>query len=304
MKLREQLRTERAALPWVKLDKAYVFDGPDGEMTFSDLFAGRSQLFIKHFMMRPGATDQCVGCSLSVDHFEGLLEHLENHDVAYAIVARAPIEEIEVVRRRMGWRFLWVSSHLSDFTTTSASHSPTNRSRRAACATTSKRLSAGEWGCTTSPARACSSRTRKVRFSIPTRPTAAAWSNFSGSTASSMPCRKGETSMVQHIDLATGRDPGTCTAKAARSSQTAAITPQTAAVQMAARRPAVPEDYPAPISNVSPLTRPIGGPAWLRCRLPPSQSARDMGFLPQVSFCRRAPALGRGMLGIETSSCV
>lgn len=114
-KLRDQLRTERAALPWVKLDKAYVFDGPDGEMTFSDLFAGRSQLFIKHFMMRPGATDQCVGCSLSVDHFEGLLEHLENHDVAYAIVARAPIEEIEVVRRRMGWRFLWVSSHRSDF---------------------------------------------------------------------------------------------------------------------------------------------------------------------------------------------
>jgi predicted dithiol-disulfide oxidoreductase (DUF899 family) len=114
-KFRDQLRAERARLPWVRIEKSYVFDGPRGPMTLSDLFAGRSQLFIKHFMMRPGATDQCVGCSLSVDHLEGLLEHLENHDVSYAIVARAPIEEIEVVRHRMGWRFLWVSSYRSDF---------------------------------------------------------------------------------------------------------------------------------------------------------------------------------------------
>ena len=66
-------------------------------------------------MMRPGARDQCVGCSLEVDHVEGLLEHLKNHDVSYVVVARAPIEEIEAVRRRMGWRFRWVSSYHSDF---------------------------------------------------------------------------------------------------------------------------------------------------------------------------------------------
>jgi predicted dithiol-disulfide oxidoreductase (DUF899 family) len=102
-------------LPWVKIEKEYVFDGPQGNLTLSELFGGRSQLFIKHFMMGPAAKQQCVGCSLEVDHVEGLLEHLENHDVSYVAVARAPIEEIEVVRKRMGWRFPWVSSYRSDF---------------------------------------------------------------------------------------------------------------------------------------------------------------------------------------------
>jgi hypothetical protein len=81
----------------------------------SDLFEGRSQLFIKHFMMGPGVQHQCVGCSLEVDHVKGLLEHLNNHDVTYAVLARAPIEKIEAVRKRMGWRFPWVSSYRSDF---------------------------------------------------------------------------------------------------------------------------------------------------------------------------------------------
>ena len=81
----------------------------------ADLFDGRSQLFIKHFMLAPGQTGQCVGCSFEVDHLEGILAHLENHDVSYAVVARAPIEEIEAIRKRMGWRFTWVSSYHSDF---------------------------------------------------------------------------------------------------------------------------------------------------------------------------------------------
>jgi predicted dithiol-disulfide oxidoreductase (DUF899 family) len=114
-RMRDQLSTEQRALPWVKVEKEYVFDGSSGKVTLDQLFGGRSQLFIKHFMMAPGATHQCVGCSLQVDHVEGLLEHLENHDVTYAVVARAPIEEIEVVRKRMGWRFTWVSSFDSDF---------------------------------------------------------------------------------------------------------------------------------------------------------------------------------------------
>jgi len=112
---RDQLSAEQRALPWVKIEKDYVFDGPSGKVTLAQLFVGRSQLFIKHFMMGPGATHQCVGCSLEVDHIEGILEHLENHDVSYVAVARAPIEEIEAVRKRMGWRLPWVSSYHSDF---------------------------------------------------------------------------------------------------------------------------------------------------------------------------------------------
>src|SRR2546425_10436498 len=114
-RLRDRLSTERRTLPWVRVEKHYVFDGPSGKVTLADLFDGRTQLFIKHFMMGPGQTGQCVGCSFEVDHIEGILPHLENHDVSYAVVARAPIEEIEAVRKRMGWRFRWVSSYHSDF---------------------------------------------------------------------------------------------------------------------------------------------------------------------------------------------
>ena len=114
-RLRDQLAAERRALPWVKIEKDYTFDGPEGEVTLAELFDGRSQLFIKHFMMAPGQQTQCVGCSLEVDHTEGILPHLENHDVTYVAVARAPIEEIEAVRKRMGWKFRWVSSYRSDF---------------------------------------------------------------------------------------------------------------------------------------------------------------------------------------------
>ena len=112
---RDLVCAERLRLPWVRIEKDYLFDGPDGRLTLSDLFQGRSQLYIKHFMMAPGAHHQCVGCSLEVDHMTDLLPHLENHDVSYVVVARAPIEEIEVVRKRMGWKFLWVSSFGSDF---------------------------------------------------------------------------------------------------------------------------------------------------------------------------------------------
>src|SRR5262249_8754367 len=112
---RDELSRQQRALPWVKVEKEYVFDAPQGKVTLAELFDGRSQLFIKHFMMAPGQPGQCVGCSLEVDHIEGILTHLENHDVAYAVVARAPIAEIEAMRQRMGWRFRWVSSYRSDF---------------------------------------------------------------------------------------------------------------------------------------------------------------------------------------------
>jgi predicted dithiol-disulfide oxidoreductase (DUF899 family) len=114
-RLRDALSKEQRSLPWVLVEKEYIFDGPSGSVSLSDLFDHRSQLFVKHFMMGPGAQHQCIGCSLEVDHVEGLLEHLNNHDVTYAVIARAPIEEIEVVRKRMGWRFPWVSSYHNDF---------------------------------------------------------------------------------------------------------------------------------------------------------------------------------------------
>jgi predicted dithiol-disulfide oxidoreductase (DUF899 family) len=114
-RLRDRLAAQRRALPWVKIDKEYIFDAPEGEVTLAELFDGRSQLFIKHFMMGPGQVTQCVGCSLEVDHIDGTLPHLENHDVSYVAVARAPIDEIEALRKRMGWRFRWVSSYHSEF---------------------------------------------------------------------------------------------------------------------------------------------------------------------------------------------
>src|SRR5919106_3102948 len=112
---RDEINRQRRELPWVRVEKEYVFEGLEGKVTLADLFDGRRQLFIKHFMMGPGQVTQCVGCSLEVDHIEGLLVHLENHEVTYAVVARAPIQEIEAVRRRMGWKFRWVSSYHSDF---------------------------------------------------------------------------------------------------------------------------------------------------------------------------------------------
>ena len=113
--MKDAVAAERRALPWVRIEKNYVFDGPSGPLTLSDLFGGRSQLFIKHFMMAPGQSQQCVGCSLEVDHLAGIRVHLEHHDVAYAVVARAPTEEIEVLKRKMGWDFTWVSSYRNEF---------------------------------------------------------------------------------------------------------------------------------------------------------------------------------------------
>jgi len=113
--LRDQLSAERRELPWVRIEKNYVFDGPNGKETFAQLFDGRSQLIIQHFMFGPGWKEGCVGCSFSVDHIEGALVHLEHHDVSYVAVSRAPLPEIAAFKKRMGWRLKWVSSYGSDF---------------------------------------------------------------------------------------------------------------------------------------------------------------------------------------------
>jgi predicted dithiol-disulfide oxidoreductase (DUF899 family) len=112
---RDRLSAERRDLPWVRVEKGYVFDTPNGKRTLAELFEGRSQLIVKHFMLAPGQKDGCVGCSFEVDHVEGALVHLEHHNVTWVAVARAPLAEIEAYKARMGWRFKWVSSFGSDF---------------------------------------------------------------------------------------------------------------------------------------------------------------------------------------------
>jgi predicted dithiol-disulfide oxidoreductase (DUF899 family) len=114
-RLHDQLSAERRALPWVKVEKPYVFDGPRSKETLADLFDGRSQLIVKHFMFGPDWPEGCVGCSFESDHVGGALAHLEHHDVTYIAVSRAPFPKIEAFRRRMGWRFKWISSLGNDF---------------------------------------------------------------------------------------------------------------------------------------------------------------------------------------------
>src|SRR5882757_7546084 len=114
-RLRDELSRQRRELPWRKLEKEYVFDTSGGKKTLADLFDGRSQLIVKHFMLGPGWKEGCVGCSFEVDHIEGALVHLENHEVSYVAVARAPLAEIEAFKKRMDWHFRWVSSYGSDF---------------------------------------------------------------------------------------------------------------------------------------------------------------------------------------------
>ena len=114
-RMRDRLAEERRSLPWVKVEKTYVFDTPDGRKTLSDLFDNRSQLIIHHFMFHPDWDAGCKTCSFDADHAEGALVHLENHDVSYVHVSRAPLEKIEAYKKRMGWTARWVSSFGSDF---------------------------------------------------------------------------------------------------------------------------------------------------------------------------------------------
>jgi len=109
------LSAARRELPWVKIEKNYVFDGPNGKETLADLFAGRSQLIVYHFMLGPGWPAGCPSCSFLADHFDGAIVHLAHRDVTFVVVSRAPLAEIEAYKNRMGWKFKWVSSHGTDF---------------------------------------------------------------------------------------------------------------------------------------------------------------------------------------------
>ena len=150
---RDELSRKRRELPWVKLEKQYVFDGPQGPVSLAELFGNRSQLIVYHFMFGPGWKQGCPSCSFVADHFGGMLVHLADRDVSLAAVSRATIEEIEPFRKRMGWSFPWVSSTRQRFqprlprllhaggegerqrctTTTAPSNFPAMRRRAPAC---------------------------------------------------------------------------------------------------------------------------------------------------------------------------
>jgi len=113
--LRDRLSAERRALPWVRLDKEYVFDGPNGPETLAQLFAGRSQLVVYHFMFAPEWETGCKSCSFWADNFNGITAHLQQRDVAFAAISRAPLPKLQSFARRLGWSFKWVSSSGNDF---------------------------------------------------------------------------------------------------------------------------------------------------------------------------------------------
>jgi predicted dithiol-disulfide oxidoreductase (DUF899 family) len=112
---RDALSAERRELPWTKVEKKYVFDGPNGKETLADLFQGKSQLVVYHFMFGPDWNEGCPSCSFNMDHTDGALVHLAQRDVAFTAISQAPISKIEPFKKRMGWRFKWVSSYGTDF---------------------------------------------------------------------------------------------------------------------------------------------------------------------------------------------
>jgi predicted dithiol-disulfide oxidoreductase (DUF899 family) len=111
----DEVSRKRRALPWVRVDRDYRFDTEDGEATLADLFHGRSQLIVYHFMYAPGWDEGCPSCSSVADGFDETQLHLQAHDVAFTAVSRAPLEELLAYRDRMGWSFPWASSAPSDF---------------------------------------------------------------------------------------------------------------------------------------------------------------------------------------------
>jgi predicted dithiol-disulfide oxidoreductase (DUF899 family) len=114
-RLRDQLNRQRRDLPWVKVEKEYVFEGPTSKESLADLFCGKSQLIVYHFMFGPGWKEGCPHCSFWADHYDSVNAHLGQRDSTLVVISRAPLEEIEPFKKRMGWRFKWLSSNQTDF---------------------------------------------------------------------------------------------------------------------------------------------------------------------------------------------
>jgi predicted dithiol-disulfide oxidoreductase (DUF899 family) len=114
-RLRDQLSQQRRDLPWVKVEKEYIFDGPSGKETLSELFARRSQLLVYHFMFHPSWSEGCKSCSFWADNYNGVVVHLAHRDVTLVAISKAPLDQLEAFKKRMGWSFKWVSSFGADF---------------------------------------------------------------------------------------------------------------------------------------------------------------------------------------------
>lgn len=129
-RLRDQLSRDRRNLPWERVEREYTFESPAGQMTLSELFAGKSQLIVYHFMFDMNDEEGCEHCSFWADNFNGIDVHLRQRDVSFVAVSRAPLSKLEAFRRRMGWTFTWVSSLPSDFNFDyQASFTPESRER-------------------------------------------------------------------------------------------------------------------------------------------------------------------------------
>jgi len=114
-RLRDELSTERRALPWERVEKRYVFEGPTGKLSLPDLFAGKSQLVVYHFMFAPDSDAGCRGCSFWADNYNGIIPHLEQRDVTFVAISRASMTKLQAFAARMGWTFRWVSGADTDF---------------------------------------------------------------------------------------------------------------------------------------------------------------------------------------------
>ena len=114
-RLRDELSQKRRELPWERVEKKYVFDGPNGKESLADLFAGRSQLVVYHFMFNPASEEGCKHCSFWADNFNSNVVHLNHRDVSFAAISRAPFAKIDAFKKRMGWSFKWLSSAQTDF---------------------------------------------------------------------------------------------------------------------------------------------------------------------------------------------
>ena len=114
-KLRDELSRKRRQLPWEKVEKTYVFDGPRGKESLADLFEGKSQLVVYHFMFSPEWSEGCPSCSFWADNFNGIGVHLKHRDAAFVAISRAPLSKLQAYEKRMGWSFKWLSSGQNDF---------------------------------------------------------------------------------------------------------------------------------------------------------------------------------------------
>jgi predicted dithiol-disulfide oxidoreductase (DUF899 family) len=114
-RLRDQLSQQRREMPWVKVDTDYVFEGPNGQVTLGDLFAGQSQLLVYHFMFGPSWEQGCKSCSFWADNYNGVSVHLNHRDVSLVAISKAPFAQVDAYKQRMGWDFTWVSSNGNDF---------------------------------------------------------------------------------------------------------------------------------------------------------------------------------------------